>query len=181
MKIILRIWNTLTTTLVVLVVILAILLVGVRIIGLTPFAVLSGSMEPAFKTGSLIYVKNITPEDVKIGDPITFVLNQNLVVATHRVIEIDSENTRFYTKGDNNDVADAAPIHFNNLIGIPIFTIPYLGYASNFLSETKGIIVTACALLILVILVFIPDVIRGLDTKRKPHTKSERHSWVAKQ
>ena len=52
-----KLWNMITTVLVALVVILAILLVGVRVIGLTPYVVLSGSMEPTYHTGSLIYVK----------------------------------------------------------------------------------------------------------------------------
>lgn len=53
-----KIWNIATTILVVLVVALAVLLVGARIIGLQVYAVLSGSMEPTYHTGSLIYVTN---------------------------------------------------------------------------------------------------------------------------
>ena len=52
-----RVWNAATTVLVVLVVILALLLVGVRLVGFRPMCVLSGSMEPTYHTGSLIYVK----------------------------------------------------------------------------------------------------------------------------
>ena len=49
-----RVWNAATTVLVVLVVILALLLVGVRLVGFRPMCVLSGSMEPTYHTGSLI-------------------------------------------------------------------------------------------------------------------------------
>ena len=54
-----KIWNAITTIIVVLVVILALLLVGVRIVGLQVFTVLSGSMEPTYHTGALIYVKKV--------------------------------------------------------------------------------------------------------------------------
>lgn len=62
-----RVWNAATTVLVVLVVILALLLVGVRLVGFRPMCVLSGSMEPTYHTGSLIYVRPCAPEDVQVG------------------------------------------------------------------------------------------------------------------
>ena len=62
MKALKTLWNAVTTVLVSLVVILAILLVGVRVVGLTPYVVLSGSMEPTYHTGSLIYVKKVDPK-----------------------------------------------------------------------------------------------------------------------
>ena len=90
-------WNILTTVLAVVVVGLAVLLVGVRLVGLTPYVVLSGSMEPTYPTGALIYVKDVKPQDVKVGDPITFVLNEELTVATHRVIEVNTADGWFRT------------------------------------------------------------------------------------
>lgn len=106
-------WNILTTVLAVVVVGLAVLLVGVRLVGLTPYVVLSGSMEPTYPTGALIYVK-----DVKVGDPITFVLNEELTVATHRVIEVNTADGWFRTQGDDNDSPDGSPVLFENLIGV---------------------------------------------------------------
>ena len=52
-----KIWNIISIVIVVVVVALAVLLVGVRVIGFDTYAVLSGSMEPTYHTGSLIYVK----------------------------------------------------------------------------------------------------------------------------
>ena len=103
-----KVCNAISTAAVVLVVILALLLVGVRLVGLRPMCVLSGSMEPTYHTGSLIYVKPCAPEDVQVGDAITFVLNEDLDVVTHRVISIDAENEHFYTQGDANDAPDGA-------------------------------------------------------------------------
>lgn len=83
-----RIWSLITTLVVVVMICLAILLVGVRVVGLTPYAVLSGSMEPTYHVGSLIYVKEVDPAAIEIGTPITFVVNEDLLVATHRVVDV---------------------------------------------------------------------------------------------
>ena len=145
-----KVWNAVTTVLVILVVVLALLLV----------CVLSGSMEPTYHTGSLIYVKPCAPEDVQVGDPITFVLNEDLDVVTHRVVSIDAENQHFYTKGDANDAPDGAPVYFKNLIGRPVFTIPYLGYVSHWVSNPPGMYLAIALALVLIILTFLPDVLR---------------------
>ena len=122
-----KILNAVSTVLVVLVVILALLLVGARIVGLQVFTVLSGSMEPTYHVGALIYVKKTAPEDIQAGDVITFMLNET-TTATHRVVAVvpDDEDPgilRYQTKGDANDHADASLVHMNNVIGEPVFSI----------------------------------------------------------
>ena len=155
-----RVWNAATTVLVVLVVILALLLVGVRLVGFRPKCVLSGRMEPTYHTGSLIYVRPCAPEDVQVGDPITFVVNEELDVVTHRVVSIDAENQHFYTKGDANAAPDGAPVYFKNLIGRPVFTIPYLGYVSHWISNPPGMYLAIALALVLILLTFLPDMLR---------------------
>lgn len=173
-KKILRVFNALTTLLVAAAALLAILLVGVRAVGLTPFAVLSGSMEPSYHVGSLIYVKNAVPENIRVGDPITFVLNEDLLVATHRVIEIDEANQHFYTKGDANEAPDAMPVHFNNLLGRPVFSIPKLGYVSSLLGTKKGMLLAGSLAAIILILVFVPDLLRLADKSDKKANKQQQ-------
>lgn len=146
-----KVCNAISTAAVVLVVILALLLVGVRLVGLRPMCVLSGSMEPTYHTGSLIYVKPCAPEDVQVGDAITFVLNEDLDVVTHRVISIDAENEHFYTQGDANDAPDGAPVYFKNLIGRPVFTIPYLGYVSHWVSNPPGMYLAIAIAIVLIV------------------------------
>ena len=167
-----KIWNFASWLLVAAVVILAILLAGVRLVGFTPYTVLSGSMEPAYPVGSLIYVRSAAPEDISAGDAITFVLNEDLSVATHRVIEIDPENRRFYTKGDANDVADGAPVLFENLVGKPVFCIPKLGYFSAWLTNPPGTYLAICGGVILLLLIFLPDLLEKAD--EADHRKADR-------
>ncbi len=193
-----KLWNAVTSLLVALVVVIAFLLVGVRLIGLTPYAVLSGSMEPTYHVGSLIYVRPVEPHQVQVGDPITFVVNEDLLVATHRVVNIDIRTTKqevvtnedgqstevtvplddfayyFYTKGDANDVADGAPVYYKNLIGKPVFTIPYLGYLSSMLQTRKGAILGVTFGIVLIMLIFMPDVLRAVDEPSSKKKKKKR-------
>ena len=157
-----KVWNIVSTILVVLVVLFTVLLVGVRVFGIQVFSVLSGSMEPVYHTGDLIYVKQVDPEDVQVGDVITFVLPSE-TAATHRVVRIDAENQRFYTKGDANEVEDAAPVHFKNLIGTPVFSIPLLGFIANYVQSPPGVYVAISVAAVLLILVFLPDIIGKKD------------------
>ena len=60
-----RVWNAATTVLVVLVVILALLLVGVRLVGFRPMCVLSGSMEPGIPVGAIVYDKNFAASEAR--------------------------------------------------------------------------------------------------------------------
>ena len=161
-KTIKRIWNWFSSILVASVVLLAVALVGVRIVGLQPYVVLSGSMEPTYPVGSLIYVKSTDYKQLKVGDPITFLVSED-TVATHRIIEVlpdeDDPNTiRYFTQGDANDAPDGSSVHYKNIIGKPVFSIPYLGYVSNYIQAPPGkyVAISGCALLML--LVFLPDI-----------------------
>lgn len=163
-----KIWDLVSTVLVVLVVLFAVFLVGFRLLGYQVFNVISGSMEPTYSVGDLLYVKPVDPYTVKVGDPITFVLNEDLVVATHRVTSIDKENQFFTTKGDANEHADAAPVHFNNLIGIPKFHVPMLGYVSDYVQHPPGTYFAIAFCVVLLAAVFLPDLIFGGDEEETP-------------
>ena len=141
-KTIKRIWNWISGILVGIVALLAIALVGVRLIGLQPFVVLSGSMRPTYEVGSLIYVKSVDYKALKVGDPITYMISQDTVV-THRIVEVlvdeeDPNTIRYFTQGDANDQPDGTSVHYRNIIGKPVFSIPYLGYVSNYIQNPRG-------------------------------------------
>ena len=82
------------------------------------------------------------------------------MVATHRVVSVDAENQHFYTKGDANEIADSAPVHFNNVLGVPHFAIPKLGYVSEFIQNPPGMCITIATLAVLILLVFLPDMMK---------------------
>jgi len=165
-----RIGSIVSTVLVVLIVFCAVFLMGSRILGYRVFTVISGSMEPEYSVGDLIYVKKVDVSTIEVGDPITFILNEDLVVATHRVVRVDVENQRLYTKGDSNGIEDSEPVHFNNVIGVPQFAIPKLGYVSHFMQNPPGMYITIGVGLVLILLVFLPDMI---GKKRKEDDAAE--------
>ena len=177
-----KIWNVVSSILVAAVVLLALLLVGARIIGLQVFTVLSGSMEPTYHTGALIYVKKVDPYTIEVGQPITFMLDEN-TVATHRVVGIvpDEEDPtviRFRTKGDANEAEDGGLVHYKNVIGTPIFSIPYLGYIADYIQHPPGMYIAISAGAVLLLLVFLPDVFapddKDKDKQKRGRKKSSR-------
>ena len=164
------------------VVLLAIALVGVRLVGIKTYAVVSGSMEPTYPTGSLLYVKSIDIKELKVGDAITFMADED-TVATHRIIEIipdeeDSSVLRFRTQGDANETADGTPVHYKNIIGKPVFAIPYLGYFAHFVQNPPGLYLAIGFAVVLVLLVFFPDMLGDDEGKNKK--KKSAKSFAAK-
>jgi signal peptidase len=162
-----KLWGILSTVLVVLTVLCAVFLMGSRLLGYQVYTVLSGSMRPSYAEGDLLYVEPVKPSQVKVDDPITFVLNEKLTVATHRVVRIDAEKQLFYTKGDANGTEDTDPVHFNNLIGVPRFSVPLLGYVSYFVQNPPGTYITLVAGLLLIGVVFLPDLLPKKKEKQE--------------
>ena len=151
-------WNVVSTAAVILMGLCAVFLMGSRLLGFRVFNVISGSMTPKYNIGDLIYVQKVDPSEVKVGDDITFVLNEELAVATHRVVEVNTEKRYFVTQGLTNDTKDA-PVLFENLIGKPRFKIAKLGYVSDFIQNPPGMYITLAAGAVIIILVFLPDLI----------------------
>jgi signal peptidase I len=112
-----------------------------KIFGYLPKIVLSGSMEPTFKTGSIIAIKpggDLTR--FYPGDIITFKMKENVLV-THRVVEavIEGGNVMYRTKGDHNNSSDRKLVPAHKVIGqYTGFTIPYAGYFFNYISTNWG-------------------------------------------
>ena len=135
-------------------------------------------MEPAYHTGSLIYVKDVDPFEIEPGQVITFMLSED-TVATHRVVGIvpdeDEPGTiRFRTKGDANNVEDGSLVHYKNIIGTPVFTIPQLGYLANYIQNPPGMYLAISAGAILLMMVFIPDLFIKEEEAPNPRRKKQK-------
>ena len=75
----------------VLFVLLVILLAGVRLFGIEPHIVLSGSMEPEIMTGSLVYIRPLSAEETRqlqAGDTVTYIVDKNGTKVTHKIYEV---------------------------------------------------------------------------------------------
>lgn len=101
--------------------------------------VLSGSMEPSIKTGSVVIVK---PADrYEVGDIVTFGKDdRDNIPTTHRIIDmhIISGETRFVTKGDANDDRDGREITEKSIIGKVLLDVPYVGFILDMAKKPLG-------------------------------------------
>lgn len=156
-------WSVISAVILTVLVVLLILFGGVRIFGYTPYMVTSGSMEPEYPVGSLIYVKETPQQEIKAGDVITFYLNDGQTVATHQVYDTDREQELFYTQGINNRdskgniLHDAEPVKYSSVIGCPVTVIPYLGYVNRFCTTAPGIYILGGAAIVILLLSFFID------------------------
>ena len=101
--------------------------------------VLSGSMEPAIKTGSVVIVK--PTDNYKIGEIITFgEISKTKSPITHRIYDMKVIEGRisYITKGDANNAPDQREVSEREVVGKVLFSIPYLGYAVDFAQKPLG-------------------------------------------
>jgi len=114
--------------------------------------VLSGSMEPAIKLGSIVIVKPAS--DYKIGDIVTFgPFSKTKPPTTHRVydIKVIGGQPVYITKGDANNAPDLREIRKSDILGKVLFSVPYLGFAVDFAQKPAGfalIIIVPAAVII---------------------------------
>lgn len=130
---------------------LAAVLISKLVFGIEMKAVLTGSMEPELPVGSLLIIQPADFEEIKVGDDITFVRDENLTLVTHRVIEKDDETQKITTQGIANNTPDA-PTSYKNVVGKVKFHIPLLGYLVIWTSDLKGKIV--CGIIIAALVAF---------------------------
>ena len=158
-------------------VLFATIIVGIKAFGLQIYTVLSGSMEPELKVGSIIYVEDIDPNTLNVGDIITYKLSSN-TLSTHRITEIlvDEENPEilhFKTKGDANKDEDALTVEIEDIKGRVVFDIPYLGYLVSYIQAPPGNYVAIAVGGLLIAYVFFVDAITSeKKDKKKEITKS---------
>lgn len=153
-----RILNILATFIIVLIVLVCGSLVAPKLFGYQMYGILSGSMEPKYPVGSLIYVEPKEASEIEVGDVITFKMAADSeVVATHRVVKKDDISMSFVTKGDNNDSIDSSPVSYDRLIGEAVFCIPMLGYVADFIQSSYGIIGCIGAIVLVFALWFLSD------------------------
>ena len=117
-----------------------------QVLGVTPLVVLSGSMHgdapDHIEAGDLIFVVPVDPQDLEVGDVITFM--EGSTVVTHRIIEIipGEDGTRsFRTKGDDNNTPDKDPVHQDKLVGLYKSRIPFVGDLAIFMQTPLGMII----------------------------------------
>ncbi|MHB8618929.1 MAG: signal peptidase I [Chloroflexota bacterium] len=110
------------------------------LVGYRTYVVVSGSMEPAIKTGSVIVDVSVPPSALRVGDVITYDRADTGQRYTHRIFKVSGKPAQptFVTKGDANPVPDAWTVKYNGPGGKVVLAIPYLGYFSQFTNSSQG-------------------------------------------
>jgi signal peptidase len=89
--------------------------------------IISGSMEPTIKTGSMVIV--VPQDEYHRGDIISFI-DPDIGRNVHRIVgEVTSDGVTYYiTKGDAARMADRTPVPLDKVEGKVVLIFPYLGY-----------------------------------------------------
>ena len=125
--------------------------------GMVLMVVLSGSMTPLMLPGDAIIVAPADPEEIGVGDVVVFQYpgQDERMVITHRIIGVDMDTGLYSTKGDANTVPDYFSVSKDDIIGRPVFLIPFIGFASEMKKQ------------IILLMVILPSLLLGILEVRK--------------
>ena len=139
------------------------------------YTIVSGSMTPNINVYDVVIdVRIDDPEDIKIGDVITFYSDAPEVhggTITHRVISIikNSDGTYNYqTKGDYNLVEDSTTVPYNKIVGKVALRIPQLGRVQFFLASSYGWLLL---IMIPALYIIFKDIYRLVKLKQEKNPK----------
>lgn len=123
-----------------------------RLSGSQVYTVLTGSMEPTLRPGTLIVTRPADPETVAVGDVITYQIESGKPeVVTHRVVATSyaaKGAVTFRTRGDNNATIDSDPVQPAQVRGTVWYSVPYVGHLNSWVTGERrtvmlGVVVSA--------------------------------------
>lgn len=149
MKILFNSIRKILDVLVTLIIIVGLIIILLHVFGIKQYIVISGSMEPTIKTGSVVFINhNASFEKLKVKDIVAFKLETGKI-ATHRIHRITEEG--IITKGDANGLEDGVTTK-KNYVGKMIFSIPYIGYVIRVFTTVKGMLVIGMIFILLILM-----------------------------
>lgn len=154
--------NVFTTFIILLSVVLITIGLIPKITDYEGYYVSSDSMSPAINKGDLVFTKPVQFENVKVGDVLTFTKQGSEKWFSHRVIEINTTEKSFKTKGDHNNVKDPGYTSFDAVVGRVEKKIPFVGFLPLALSASWGKVI-----LVLVYVLYIAVEVENTASKRR--------------
>ncbi|XP_028402700.1 signal peptidase complex catalytic subunit SEC11A-like isoform X2 [Dendronephthya gigantea] len=107
--------------------------------------VLSGSMEPAFQRGDLLFLTNYKEDPIRVGEIVVFKVEGREIPIVHRVIKLHEKEDGsiiFLTKGDNNSVDDRGLyaqgqlwLRKKDVVGRARGFLPYIGMVTIVMND----------------------------------------------
>ena len=137
-----------------------------RFFGVNEFNILTGSMKPDYPVGTLVFVQAKDPSSIRPGEVVSYIMNEDLDIVTHRCISNDYDNKMLGTRGDAN-TADDAPVLYENVVGIVVFSVPYVGAVVDYLTnDNTGRALSICILTTVLALTFLAEMLCTYLTKQ---------------
>lgn len=150
---------------------------------LSAYVIISPSMEPTIKVEDAIVIVRHEPEDLEVGDIITFLSNDprySGITITHRIVGIEKSNNGkifFRTKGDNNNSEDAALVPSENVYGRVVLKIPKIGYIQYALTRSYGwlvfVVIPCLGIVIYDIIKLFKAISKAIPSKNSKKEKKE--------
>ena len=110
------------------------------------FTVASGSMAPQYNVGDVLIAKETAPEDIKIGDSLTYLGNSGTFtgkVVTHEVTRIEKTTSGeyiFHTKGKANLIEDP-PVYQKQVYGVIVWNPKILSFIYKIVGTQYGLFI----------------------------------------
>lgn len=134
-----KIYSIVQTTALVILLVLAVGLVGMKfILHISPNVVVSGSMEPTVPTGSVAFIDE-KDTDIEVNDIVAYRESDTMAIM-HRVVGVNDEG-QYIFKGDANDCEDFSPVNQSQIIGTEVFHIEKVGFLVQNMKTMKGLII----------------------------------------
>lgn len=155
---------------------ISLFLVAMRFMGENPsifgyscYYVLTTSMEPEIMAGDMIIGKSVDPEELQVGDVITYMGETGSFkdkIVTHKIIEINDDV--FVTQGVANDIPDPA-IYSSQIMSRYITTVPLMGKLFSIINSKFGFVFLIIMPLGLLIINEISIIVKAVKEEKEEH------------
>ena len=159
-----------------LIICLSIFVMTLRFLGETPsvfgysfYYVLTESMEPEINSGEMIIGKETAPEDLQVGDVITYKGETGDLygkIITHEIVEI--KDGIVTTKGVANDLPDP-PINSSQILSKYVATVPLAGKLFSAINSKYGFIFLIVIPLVLLIANEVANIVKAVKEDKEEH------------
>lgn len=170
MKLLSKIFSLLGLTVSVIVLIVAAAFIAPKFVGIMPYIVKSGSMEPQIHTGAVAFI-DTRDKNVAVGDVITYKIGEagSEKYVTHRIVGEKPDG--YVTKGDANEVEDANCVKQEQIVGTYRYSIPHAGRL--FAQKSK---VTFVAIFWVILLNAMSMIVSAMAGKADEEERGEKES-----
>ncbi len=159
-----------------LIICLSLFVVTLRFLGESPsifgysfYYVLTGSMEPEIMSGEIILCESADPQELKVGDVITYIGEKGDLkgkIITHKIVEINGDS--FITQGVANDIPDPS-IRPSQILSRYVTTIPLAGKIFSVINSKFGFIFLIVIPLGLLIVNEISVIVKAFKEDKEEH------------